>query len=206
MAPGHFRLFAGLGNPGGKYSKSRHNVGFMAIDRFAKDKGISFQEKTKIYGSLANLKTEQQSIKLIKPNTFMNESGLCIRSTLNWFDLNISELVVLVDDMDLPLGRIRIRSQGSSGGHNGLKSTINHLGTTEFCRIRIGIGAPSIIKEERKAKTNSHVLGDFSTNEKLLLNNVLNELVNYLKLINSEDFEKICTRINSFRANEEKII
>ena len=199
MAKGDFRLFAGLGNPGNKYSNNRHNIGFMVLDNFASKKGIGFKEKNKLCGSIAVLKANEESIKLLKPNTFMNDSGISIRATRDWFDFNSNELIILVDDMDLPLGKIRIRSAGSSGGHNGLKSAIKHLGTTDFCRIRIGIGSPSKSQEDRKIKTNSHVLGNFSKEELLILNQVIDEVIICLELINCESFEKIVTRLNSFK-------
>ena len=202
MDSGCFRLFAGLGNPGKKYSNNRHNIGFMAIDRLAIRQGIEFKEKTKLNGHIASYKCNEESINLLKPNTFMNESGLSIRKTLDWFDLHLNQLIVIVDDMDLPLGRLRIRGKGSSGGHKGLKSAINHLGTTDFCRIRIGIGSPSLLQAERKAKTNSHVLGNFTSNEVVILNKVMDEIQICLKLINEEKFERICTRINSFRHDQ----
>ena len=199
MDSGSFRLFAGLGNPGKKYSENRHNIGFKVLDLLAKKNNLNFSEKCKLHGLLATCKINHESIYLLKPNTYMNESGISIRSTINWFNLNTDQLVVLVDDMDLPLGRLRIRSKGSSGGHNGLKSIISHLGTNDFCRIRIGIGSPSLIPEQRKAKTNSYVLGNFTVNENIILEKVLQEVEKCLNLINKDNFESVCTRINSYR-------
>ena len=199
MNSGSFRLFAGLGNPGKKYSRNRHNIGFMVLDLLAKKNNLNFTEKSKLHGSLAQCQKNGQSIFLLKPNTYMNESGISIRSTINWFDLDLNQLVVLVDDMDLPLGRLRIRSSGSSGGHNGLRSVISHLGTTNFCRLRIGIGSPSLIPEQRKAKTNAYVLGDFTANEKIILKKALDEVQICLDLLNQDSFETVCTRINSYR-------
>lgn len=205
MNSGQFRLVAGLGNPGKKYSNNRHNVGFMALDQFANKKGIRFQEKNKLFGELATLTSNQKSIKLLKPNTFMNDSGRSIRASLDWYGLNMSQLIVLVDDMDIPLGRLRIRSQGSSGGHNGLKSTINHLGSQDFYRLRIGIGSPSEIKEERKSKTISHVLGSFNPSESKILVQIIEEVLFCIDLFDQQNLEKICTRINSFKPDLNKI-
>ena len=136
------------------------------------------------------------------PTTFMNESGKSIRATLNWFDLNVNQLIVLVDDIDLPLGRLRLRTKGSSGGHNGLKSTINHLGTQDFCRIRIGVGNPITSSEERRMKIVSHVLGNFSAKETEIVDEVLQEVIKGLEVINTHNLEIAGNRINAYRAKD----
>jgi PTH1 family peptidyl-tRNA hydrolase len=130
------------------------------------------------------------------PQTFMNESGRSIRAALDWFDFSADQVLVLVDDMDLPLGRLRIRAKGSAGGHNGLKSTIQHLGSQEFARLRIGIGAPGRSAEERKARTVSHVLGSFNASEQPLLNDVLDEVLRGLELIQRQGLERAGNRLN----------
>ncbi len=197
-----FRLFVGLGNPGTKYIGTRHNVGFMAIEKFAKAHRVDFREQKKIYGQLAELKTGARSLRFLKPATFMNESGRSIRATLDWFDLEVDQLVVLVDDMDLPLGRLRLRSQGSSGGHNGLNSTIQHLGTENFCRLRIGIGPPSEIQQARKEMTVSHVLGTFNKQEVPIVAEVLDEVILGLDLITRLGIEKAGNHLNSYKPKE----
>ena len=103
--------------------------------------------------------------------------------------------------MDLPLGKIRVRSKGGSGGHNGLKSIINHLGTSEFKRLKIGIGPPSIDQKERKSKTVSHVLGKFSQDEFVILNVIIEEIISCIESITSNNWEKITTRLNSYKPN-----
>ena len=117
----------------------------------------------------------------------------------DWFNFENHQLIVLVDDMDLPLGKIRVRSKGSSGGHNGLKSIINHLGTSEFKRLKIGIGPPSDEQKERKSKTVSHVLGRFSKEEFLIINFIIKEIINCIESIKSNNWEKITTRLNSYK-------
>tara|TARA_B100001250_G_scaffold371335_1_gene356076 strand:- start:343 stop:744 length:402 start_codon:yes stop_codon:yes gene_type:complete len=129
----------------------------------------------------------------------MNESGKSVRSAKDWFNFENHQLIILVDDMDLPLGKIRIRSKGSSGGHNGLKSIINHLGTSEFKRLKIGIGPPSEIQKERKSKTVSHVLGRFSKEEYVILNLLIQEIIICIESITTNNWEKITTRLNSYR-------
>ena len=133
------------------------------------------------------------------PNTYMNESGKSVRSAKDWFDFENHQLIVLVDDMDLPLGKIRVRSKGSSGGHNGLKSIIKHLGTNEFKRLKIGIGPPSGSQKDRKIKTTSHVLGRFSKEEFVILNFIIQEIISCIESITSNNWEKITTRLNSFK-------
>ena len=118
---------------------------------------------------------------------------------MDWFDLNVANLLLLVDDIDLPVGRLRLRTQGSSGGHNGLKSIINHLGTNEFKRLKIGIGPPSEEQKERKSKTVSHVLGKFSKEEFKTLNFIIEEIISSIESITSNNWEKITTRLNSYK-------
>ena len=129
----------GLGNPGEKYASTRHNVGFMALEQLASREGGRFKVMGKLQGELADVGTGDARLRLLMPQTFMNESGRSIRAALDWFGFDIHQLIVLVDDMDLPLGRLRLRAGGGAGGHNGLKSTIQHLGTQQFARLRIGL-------------------------------------------------------------------
>ena len=133
------------------------------------------------------------------PNTFMNDSGKSVRSAKDWFNFQNHQLIVLVDDVDLPLGKLRVRSRGSSGGHNGLKSIIKHLGTAEFKRLKIGIGPPSEVQTERKSKTVSHVLGKFSKEEFSLVTLIIQEIISCIESIKSNNWEKITTRINSYK-------
>ena len=137
------------------------------------------------------------------PSTYMNDSGKAVRLTKDWFNFENRQLIVLVDDMDLPLGKIRIRSKGSAGGHNGLKSIINHLGTNEFKRLRIGIGSPSNISIERKSKTISHVLGRFSKEEFVILDLIIQEIMSCIESITSNNWDRIITRINSYKPNNQ---
>ena len=129
------QLLVGLGNPGKKYQYNRHNIGFMAIDEIVRFYQLS-PERSRFDSIAYEGFIEGEKLLLLKPNTYMNESGRSIRAALDWFNLSVDELLVLVDDMDLPLGKIRLRSKGNAGGHNGLKSIINHLGTNEFKRLK----------------------------------------------------------------------
>ena len=199
MSSDDLKLLVGLGNPGNEYDKTRHNVGFMVLEEIAKKNNCSFRESKKIFGRTCEYGTGIEKIRLLMPNTYMNESGKSVRSAKDWFNFENKQLIVLVDDMDLPLGKIRVRSKGSSGGHNGLKSIINHLGTAEFKRLKIGIGPPSEDQKERKSKTISHVLGRFSKEEFTILNSIINEIISCIELNSSTNWEKITTRLNSYK-------
>ena len=203
MMSGDLRLLVGLGNPGSKYTGTRHNIGFLALEKLAKKEGIKFRQIKRLHGHIAELGFGKHSTRILLPSTYMNESGRSIRASLDWFDLRVDQLLVLVDDMDLPLGRLRLRKQGGSGGHNGLKSIINHLGTQDFCRLRIGIGAPSSISKERKQMTVPHVLGTFSSNEIPIVDHVLNEVIMGLDLIQKLGVERAGNRLNAYSAKEQ---
>ena len=193
------RLVVGLGNPGSKYEGTRHNVGFMALDRLARQEGFSFRQQSKLHGLAAETGIGASRLRLLMPQTYMNDSGRSIRAALDWFGFAPDQLLVLVDDMDLPLGRLRLRAQGSAGGHNGLRSAIQHLGTQEFPRLRIGIGAPAENPAERRARTVSHVLGPFSKAEQPCLNAVLDEVLDGLDRIQRLGLERAGNRLNGFR-------
>ena len=199
MSSDDLKLLVGLGNPGIDYDKTRHNVGFMVLEEIAKKNNCSFRESKKLFGRTCEYGTGLEKKRLLMPNTYMNESGKSVRSAKDWFNFENKQLIVLVDDMDLPLGKIRVRSKGSSGGHNGLKSIINHLGTAEFKRLKIGIGPPSEDQKERKSKTISHVLGRFSKEEFTMLNSIINEIISCIELNSSTNWEKITTRLNSYK-------
>ena len=193
------QLLVGLGNPGDRYSDTRHNVGFLALDRLAAAEQTPFRQQGRLHGLLADVGSGPRRLRLLKPQTYMNESGRSIRAALDWFRLRPDQILVIVDDMDLPLGRLRLRASGSAGGHNGLRSTIAHLGSEAFARLRIGIGPPAGEPAERKARTISHVLGRFSTEEQPVLEQVLREVCSGVDLIRSQGLERAGNRLNGFR-------
>lgn len=194
------QLLVGLGNPGDKYAGTRHNVGFMALERLAAQAGGSFKQQSKLHGLLAEVGVGAKRLRLLMPQTFMNESGRSIRAALDWFRLDPAQILVLVDDMDLPFGRLRLRASGSAGGHNGLRSAIAHLGTQDFARLRIGIGAPATVPVERRERTLGHVLGRFSPEERAVLDPVLDEVIAGVDLIRRLGLERAGNRLNAFRA------
>ena len=194
------QLLVGLGNPGDKYAGTRHNVGFMALERLAAQAGGSFKQQSKLHGLLAEVGVGAKRLRLLMPQTFMNDSGRSIRAALDWFDLEPAQMLVLVDDMDLPLGRLLLRLSGGAGGHNGLRSTIAHLGGQEFPRLRIGIGAPALNPVERKQRTVGHVLGRFAPADQPVLEEVLEEVLQGVDLIQRMGFERAGNRLNGFVA------
>ena len=133
-----YKLVVGLGNPGTEYLFTRHNVGFLILDAWADEEGEKFREERSRFATMAALPSGE---RLVKPMTYMNESGKAVGAWLDWLKLKASDLLVVVDDVALPMGQIRIRASGSSGGHNGLKSIEGHLGTNEFARLRCGVDA-----------------------------------------------------------------
>ena len=193
------KLVVGLGNPGPKYAGTRHNVGFMALEKLLGDAGGGFRFQAKLHGLVAELGEGPARLRLLMPQTYMNDSGRSIRAALDWFGFSPEELLVVVDDMDLPLGRLRLRLSGSAGGHNGLRSTISHLGSQEFARLRIGIGAPAENPAERKQRTVGHVLGRFSPAEQPALAAVLTEVAAGIALIQRLGYERAGNRLNGFQ-------
>ena len=140
-------LIVGLGNPEEEYSKTRHNMGFNAINKIAKQYNLEINKK-KFQGMYENSIIEGQKVILVKPQTYMNLSGNCVKEIVDFFKIEKEDIIVIYDDMDIEPGKIKIRKKGSAGGHNGMKSIIQMLGTEEFTRIRIGIGRPEHTGDE----------------------------------------------------------
>lgn len=192
------QLIVGLGNPEPKYEQTRHNIGFAAVDAMSRSWKIpmSFERKFQAeFGEVAVPKADK--IRLLKPLTYMNASGQAIRSAINWFKLPPSSVLIIYDDMDLPIGKIRLRLSGSAGGHNGMKSAIAHLGTQNFPRLRIGIGRPQNVTSTNDPAAISHVLGRFSVDETKLVVAVLQVVVECVELSLKQGVEKAMNRYNS---------
>ena len=188
----------GLGNPGKKYSQSRHNIGFLLLENLANKYNSNFLLKEKLKSSCSEFKINGSSYRLFLPNTFMNNSGDAVRAIVDWYKINLDQVFIIVDDKDLPLGKIRFRKKGGSGGHNGLKSIIEKLQTENFNRIRIGIGSPPSIKGRNNFNTISHVLGNISTEEKSVLDKVYVRVIESLEQLNTKKEENIVNDLNSF--------
>ena len=188
----------GLGNPGKKYSNSRHNIGFLILENLSKKYNSNFLLKHKLKSYCSEFKIDHSTYRLFLPNTFMNNSHDAVQAILDWYKINLDQIFIIVDDKDLPLGKIRFRKKGSSGGHNGLKSVIEQLQTQNFNRIRIGIGSPPQIKEKNNFNTISHVLGNISLEEKSILDKVYKRVIESLEQINTKKEEFIINELNSF--------
>ena len=188
----------GLGNPGKKYSQSRHNIGFLLLENLSKKYNSNFLLKDKLKSSCSEFKINDSTYRLFLPNTFMNNSGDAVRAIVDWYKINLDQIFIIVDDKDLPLGKIRFRKKGSSGGHNGLKSIIEKLQTQNFNRIRIGIGSPPSIEGTNNYNTISHVLGNISLEEKSTLDKVYKRVIESLEQINIKKEEFIMNELNSF--------
>jgi len=191
----------GLGNPGKKYANSRHNIGFLLLENLSKKYNSNFLLKDKLKSSCSEFKINNSTYRLFLPNTFMNNSGDAVRAIVDWYKINLDQIFVIVDDKDLPLGKIRFRKKGSSGGHNGLKSIIEKLQTNNFNRIRIGIGSPPLIKGTNNYNTISHVLGNISLEEKTILDKVYKRVITSLEELNSKKEDSIINELNSFDKN-----
>ena len=154
------KLIVGLGNPGDKYFETKHNVGFMLVDQMAKSLNLTFSHDKIFQADIASTFLNGEKVYFVKPTTFMNESGKAVHALLTYYGLDIEDLLVIYDDLDMEVGKIRLRAKGSAGGHNGIKSIINHIGTQTFYRIKIGIGRP-----KQGMSVVHHVLGKFDIEE-----------------------------------------
>lgn len=187
------KWIAGLGNPGGKYEKTRHNVGFMAVDRMAEAWGIRWTANARCRAMVGEGKTASgEPIVLLKPQTFMNLSGESLRAYMNYYKLPVEDLIVIYDDMDTEVGQLRLRYKGSAGGHNGIRSIIQHLGTQEFKRVRVGISRPP-----EGMEVVHYVLSDFAKGERRIIDQVLDMTCEAIDMAASESFDKVMAKFNS---------
>ncbi len=180
----------GLGNPGKEYVRSRHNVGFMCADRWAERHGISFDKK-RPWAVIGEGELDSCRVMIAKPRTFMNLSGDAVHEMANRWHVQPKDLLVLYDDMDLPLGSLRLRERGSAGGHNGIKSIIERLGSQEFLRLRIGIGRPN-----GDADAIRHVLSQFTRDEAQVLDEALDRACDAIDCILSEGITPAMNKFN----------
>lgn len=187
------QLIVGLGNPGAKYDYTRHNIGFEAIDRLSRTWQIPLSENRKFQGIFGEGMAVRRKLRLLKPTTFMNLSGQSIRAVIDWYKLPPESVLVIYDDMDLPIGKLRLRESGSAGGHNGMKSTIAHLGSQSFPRLRIGIGSPP----HQSSEVISHVLGRFSSAENRAMAEVLQLVTDAIELSLQQGIPKTMSLYNN---------
>jgi len=157
------KFVVGLGNPGLRYARNRHNVGFQIVDAFAAAHGLRF-DRFQFKARIADGRLDDQRFLLIKPQNFMNLSGEAVRPLVSFYKIDLADLLVVYDDLDLPLGRLRLRPFGGAGGHNGMRSLIHHLGSDRFPRLRVGIGRPSGSMDPA-----DYVLQDFTPDEEAVM-------------------------------------
>lgn len=196
------RAVIGLGNPGREYEKTRHNIGFMVVQKLASKLNASFRYEERFEGWRASSAIEKASSKparceLFLPATYMNESGRAVQRLLRYFQIEPRDILVVVDDMDLPFGKQRLKALGGPGGHNGLKSLIRDLGTQGFPRLKIGIGkAPSSHVD--------YVLDKFSQAEQAVLEEILEKAVTCVMRLAFEDLSKVATDVNRLEDLKKK--
>ncbi len=159
------KVVVGLGNPGKRYDGTRHNVGFAVLDSLASGpRAGRFQSR--FQAQVGELVEDAGKLLLVKPETFMNLSGRCVREVMDFYQLPLTDLLVVCDDINLPLGKLRVRAKGTHGGHNGLRDIQNHLGTTEYARLRLGVDAP-------REDAVDHVLGRFNASERAVIDDAV---------------------------------
>lgn len=188
---GTMKMIVGLGNIGTRYDETRHNTGFMVVDQLARDYHL---------GAFTHLKQEAvavsgvingEKVMLVKPTTFMNDSGRAVGPLVDYYDIDLDDLVIVNDDLDMPVGKVRLKTHGASGGHNGLKSIISALGTKNFNRVKVGIDHP------QHGTVVSHVLGKFSKEERPKFDQAVEQAEHALEdWINGEDFAKLMNAYN----------
>lgn len=186
------KMIVGLGNPGSKYAETKHNVGFMVVDKIAKENDVTFTEDKIFKAEVGSVFLNGEKVYFVKPTTFMNNSGQAVKALLTYFNIDISDLLVIYDDLDMEVGKIRFRQKGSAGGHNGIKSIIGHIGTQEFDRVKVGIGRPP-----QKMSVINHVMSGFKGDDAIVMEQTIDKVdsaVNfYLK---GNDFETVMRKYN----------
>ena len=183
------KLIVGLGNPGKEYENTRHNIGFIFIDNFAKSLNVNIDKK-KFDGLYNEVNINNEKVILLKPQTYMNLSGESIIKFVNFYKINIEDILIINDDLDLDFGRIRLRMNGSSGGHNGLKNIILHLGTTDFKRLKVGIS------NDKNRDTKDYVLGKFSKEDKEILDKSYDICLNIIDDFFKMNFDLLMGKYN----------
>lgn len=195
-------VFVGLGNPGSKYAMTRHNMGYLVIEGFAHLHGMPLKEEKKLKARVCKGMIGDFTIHLVMPTTYMNESGQAVRKYLDYYKLTPQDVVVVTDDMAIPFGELRLRSQGSAGGHNGLKSVEQHLKTKMYSRLRVGIAT----KQEHQQEMRDFVLGTFTKKEVDQLPQILDKGAKALEMLLTESLTNVMNVVNSkvVKPEEEK--
>ena len=184
------KLIIGLGNVGAKYTFTRHNAGFMVVDKIAMDNNTDFKDNSKLKSLVTKFCKDGEEYMLVKPTTYMNLSGEAMRAVIDYFKIDSKDMIIVYDDLSLDLGKIRFRASGSDGGHNGIKSIIQHLGSKDFLRLKIGIGPQAPIPSE------AFVLQDFSKDNLDTLKEVLTKSADAIFYCFENGIEKTQNKYN----------
>ena len=182
-------LIVGLGNIGDEYENTRHNIGFWILDALARASNISFSEKR--YGAIAEMKHAGRTLILLKPNTFMNLSGRSVKYWMQKEKIELDKVLILVDDLALPVGKLRLRLKGSDAGHNGLKSIHQILGSLDYVRLRFGIGS-----DFQRGRQVDHVLGRWTPEEEILVNSKMERCTEIIKAFVTMEPNQVMTKYN----------
>jgi PTH1 family peptidyl-tRNA hydrolase len=186
------RLIVGLGNPGREYRETRHNVGFMVVDEIARRHNLTLaMGPSQIPDAMIAKKFGADGTLLVKPLTFMNNSGDAVSALTRYYDISFGDLLIVVDEVALPFGRLRARARGTAGGHNGLKSVIARLGTTEFARLRLGVG-----RGDAQRDLADHVLSKFEADEQSALGEFITRAADAAEMFAAEGIEKVMKTYN----------
>jgi PTH1 family peptidyl-tRNA hydrolase len=186
------RVIVGLGNPGREYRETRHNVGFMVVDEIARRHNLTLaMAPSQIPDAMLAKKFGGDAVLVAKPLTFMNNSGEAVAALVRYYDVPIGDLLVVIDEVALPFGRLRARARGSAGGHNGLKSVIARLGTTEFARLRLGVG-----RGDARRDLADHVLSKFEADERSALGEFIARAADAAEMFAAEGIDKVMTTYN----------
>ncbi|MFT4552337.1 MAG: PTH1 family peptidyl-tRNA hydrolase [Chlamydiales bacterium] len=187
------RLIVGLGNPGRAYEMTRHNIGFLVVEAFARKCGLALKPDSRFLGTIAKGQVRKVNVHLLMPMTYMNESGRSVRKYCDYFKISPEQLIVISDDISLDFERMRLRERGSSGGHNGHKSLQSCLGTTQYARLKMGVGT------DRSKDLSDHVLGRFSRSEEDQLDLFVEKAVGVVDHWLDEDIEVVMNDANATR-------
>lgn len=190
------RVVVGLGNPGKQYVGTRHNIGFDIIDALANGPGAAGRFSSRFSAQVAEVMEGGEKVLLVKPETFMNLSGRCVRQVLDFYQVELNGLLVVCDDVNLPLGKLRARSKGGHGGHNGLRDIHNHLGSADYARLRVGVGGGE------KDELSDHVLGRFKPSERPVIDEAKMLALQAVSVWVQQGIEACMNRFNSDSAKE----
>ena len=181
------KLIVGLGNPGKEYDGTRHNIGFMCVDNFVDNFGLS----SKFQGFIAEVIHNGEKILFLKPTTYMNESGVSVKKVMDYYNISVDNILIIHDDLDLEIGKQKIKCNSSSGGHNGIRSIISHLKTESFARLKIGIS------NNKNIDTKNYVLGKFTKEEMEILNPIINKSKDIIECFINNGIEKTMNIYNT---------